>query len=378
MKNFLIADDSFTVRKVIEMLLKPLGYNLIFAESGEKALQSLKTSKVDAVILDYSLPDKDSTYISKEIKKYNPNIPVLVMFNGREHSGDKVLSLSQCDDIIEKPFDSQTFLSKIENLKPKTEAILKKEEEEKVEKVDLSKEFLVSEKPTTESLDLDFGDEFVLEEKTSEPIVEELELELEPLELEEVKEEEELKVEELTIEEDKISKKDEISDTVTLEELLGEEIVMEEVAEEKEIKEEKREEKQLEEPNIDINEFFSDLNEILLEKEKPSVDKIFEEKRVKPVVEEVAKELKEIEEITPSEEELDIWDFEIPAEKEIKEETKLQTREEELKTNELLSLDRKELEKVIKEITYEVIEKVAWEVVPEIVDTILKDRFPKR
>ncbi|MCX7990986.1 MAG: response regulator [Proteobacteria bacterium] len=388
MKNLIIADDSFTVRKVIEMLLKPLGYNLIFTENGEKTLNAVKSSSADALILDFGLPDRDSGELSKEIKKQKPNLPILIMYNGKDYTGDKILSLSQCDEIIEKPFDSQTFITKIEGLKAKTGVITEKKEEQiKPAEKEFLKDIISSKEEPLESFELDFGEEFTIkeEEKAS---LEELDLSIvepeEVEELEELKDIEEIEVEELKIEEEKSPSKEEIGETVTLEDLLGEEIVIEEEVEKPQKKEKVEieqvpEEKKTEEPSIDINEFFSDLNEILVEKEKPSAEKIFEEKKVKPVVEEVAKELKEMEEIVASEEELDIWDFELPTEKEGKEpvEQVVETKREESKS-ELLSLERKELEKIIKEITYEIIEKVAWEVVPEIVDTILKDKFPKR
>lgn len=392
MKNIIIADDSFTVRKVIEMLLKPLGYNLIFADNGDAALRAVKSTAIDAIVLDFSLPDIDSARLSKEIKKYNPNIPVLIMYNGKEHTGDKILSLCECDEIIEKPFDSQSFLSKIENLKSKVTLVSGKESELELVDLELEKGEKIKEGVFEESLELDFGEEFTFKEgaKKKDMVIDEWEIgELESEDIEEVeelKDMEEIEVEELQIEEATPSEtKKEMAETLTLEDLLSEEVVLEEVTEKTEEKKEVEEKellvekKEEEETSIDINEFFSDLNEILVEKEKPSVGKVIEEKKVKPVVEEVAKELKEMEEIVPTEEDLDIWDFEVPSEKEVKEAPKVAPIvEQEVKKLDLHAIDRRELENIIKEITYEVIEKVAWEVVPEIVDTILKDKFPKR
>lgn len=381
MKDLIIVDDSFTVRKVIELLLSPLGYNLTFAENANKALEIIKSGRFDAIILDYGLPDKDGAVFSSEIKKLYPDIPVLIMYNGKEYTADKILSQCKCEEVIEKPFDSQSFLTKIYSLKEKTIVVEKP---------------IPSPEKMEDLFDLNIGEEFeVKEEKPTGPLEEKLEtkdigetIELEEVEelldLEEIKEAEELDVEELRLGEEITTPKEEmISDTVTLEELLSEDIVVEEVIEEKdkieiaETKKAEREETKFEEPSIDINEFFSDLNDILKEKDKTSAEKIFEEKKVKPMVEEVAKELREIESIVPSEkEELDIWDFEVP--KEMPEEKTEKPAPLEGEKPGLISLERKELEKVIKEITYEVVEKIAWEVVPEIVDTIIKDKFGKK
>ncbi|GAB4434008.1 MAG: hypothetical protein OHK0040_04890 [bacterium] len=370
MKNLLVVDDSLTIRKVIEMLLVPMGYKLTFAESGKAALELLKSGNFEIALVDLGLPDINGVNLSKDIKKSYPNVKVLLMQSAKEEIEEGKLRDSLVDDVILKPFDSATIISKLEELLAKTEVV------PEAEKVSLSEEEAFIEE--TFKLDLGVGEEFTMtpkEQKKEELEIEEIE-ELSDLEL--IEEEEVLSQKAETVSEEEIS----------LEDLLEEgEIKLEE--EPLIVKEEKPEE---EVAKVNIEELFSDLNDILAE--RGAAPRLPEErpkwmpKDVKPVVEEVAKDLKELETVREEEkpeelnieelEELDIWDFTPEEEKKEVQAEKPIAEPSFDKTFAPVETDRASLEKLIKEITYEVVEKIAWEVVPEIVDTIIKDRFGKK
>lgn len=368
MKNFLIVDDSFTIRKVIDMLLTPLGYRLTFAENAKKALELIKTGNYEVALVDKGLPDMDGLAVSEEIKKINPSINVILMINAKEELDEGKRKESMIDGIVEKPFDSQTFISKIDAIKDKVIPV----EKAKVEAVQLEKEAF--------KIDIGLGEEFEFKPAKTEELIEEIEELREPEEadietIEEVGELELIEEEPLP----SVAAKEEVVEEIQLEDLLEEgEIKIEEEPEKKETFKE--------EVNVNIEDLFSDLNDILKENKEPEIQKEpeipYKKMDYKPVVEEVAKELKELdtfiaeqEEEEKAIEELDIWDFEL--EEEQKPKPKPEEAQIEEKTPNLL-MDKAELERTIKEITYEVVEKVAWEVVPEILDTILKDKFGKR
>jgi len=421
MKKILIVDDSFTVRKIIELLLKPLNFELIFAETGKDAISKGLSSDAQLVIIDYGLPDLKGTEVSKQIKSQKPYLPVLLMTSSKEEYPAMRMQEGQCDDVIEKPFDSQTFLSKIETLIKKVKDMPIKEEEVKLKKkeelIELTtpSEFPIEKEPFT---DLNLGEEFTIEtqaeteltvqdEKKSD-ILEEIIDDLEVIEeLEELDEKEEIieetpletKIEDITLEEllSEESKGNELVETFEKEIEIPEVILEKEKIEIPEKEEEVKTETLVEEgKSINIDDFFADLNEILAEG-KVSKSPEVEKEMVKPVIEEVVKDLKEIEMITTHVEET-------KEEEEVKEETKIM---EEIKAKEekeiseediwnfdldltsqkqavleskdtATSIDIKQIENIIRELTYDIVEKIAWEIVPEIVDSIMKDRFGKK
>jgi len=55
--RILVVDDSLTIRRALELILKPLGYELDFAADGAQALERATAFTPDLILLDYVLPD---------------------------------------------------------------------------------------------------------------------------------------------------------------------------------------------------------------------------------------------------------------------------------------------------------------------------------
>jgi DNA-binding NtrC family response regulator len=76
--NVLVVDDELGPRESMRMILKPL-HNVFTAEDGVSALKTIKQEPIDLVTLDLRMPGIDGIEVLKEIKKYNPNIEVIVV-----------------------------------------------------------------------------------------------------------------------------------------------------------------------------------------------------------------------------------------------------------------------------------------------------------
>lgn len=81
MINILMVDDHSIVREGLRRIIEStLGMNIIAeASTGEEALELIFKEKYDIVILDISMPGKNGLQTLKEIKKYNNDIPVLML-----------------------------------------------------------------------------------------------------------------------------------------------------------------------------------------------------------------------------------------------------------------------------------------------------------
>jgi len=55
--RILVVDDSLTIRRALELILKPLGFELDFAADGAQALERATAFHPDLILLDYVLPD---------------------------------------------------------------------------------------------------------------------------------------------------------------------------------------------------------------------------------------------------------------------------------------------------------------------------------
>jgi two-component system cell cycle response regulator len=112
----LVIDDSPTVRKKLELELRPLNVIADGAESGEQALALLAQKSYDIIFLDIVLPGADGYEICKIIKRdqENKRIPV-VMLTSKSSPFDRFRgSLAGCSNYLTKPVEYAKFHAVVE------------------------------------------------------------------------------------------------------------------------------------------------------------------------------------------------------------------------------------------------------------------------
>jgi two-component system chemotaxis response regulator CheY len=120
--EFLIVDDSRPTRNLVKSYvadMKKIGEPCYFleAEDGEEALKLLKTRRVDFVLLDWHLSDKEMTglHILKIIRSTEnwKNLPV-IMISGDSDKQHVIDSIKNgANDFTTKPIDKKVFSEKI-------------------------------------------------------------------------------------------------------------------------------------------------------------------------------------------------------------------------------------------------------------------------
>jgi len=74
----LVVDDEPKLLEVRRLMLEALGYVVLVAESGEKALEIMRSRIVDAVVLDYLMPGMDSEATALGIRALNLVTPIIL------------------------------------------------------------------------------------------------------------------------------------------------------------------------------------------------------------------------------------------------------------------------------------------------------------
>jgi len=78
-KRILIIDDDDDFRKVLKEILIDEGYELIEARDGILGLEMFKGERADLVILDLKMPRMNGTDVLLELKRMEPDVPVIIM-----------------------------------------------------------------------------------------------------------------------------------------------------------------------------------------------------------------------------------------------------------------------------------------------------------
>jgi len=111
-KRILVVDDEKGLVKIIRLNLEQDGFDVIEAFNGAQAMEKLRTTLPDLVLLDVMMPDTDGFTVLKMIRQIG-NIPV-IMLTAKGEEDDKIKGLELgADDYVTKPFSPRELTSRI-------------------------------------------------------------------------------------------------------------------------------------------------------------------------------------------------------------------------------------------------------------------------
>jgi CheY-like chemotaxis protein len=80
-RRILCVDDDATMLDLLQRYLECCGFNVLTSTAPREGLAVLASEPVDAVVLDYLMPELDGLYVAGEARRLKPHLP-LVMFSG--------------------------------------------------------------------------------------------------------------------------------------------------------------------------------------------------------------------------------------------------------------------------------------------------------
>ena len=117
-KSILLADDSLTIQKVIELTFSDTDYELTTVSNGAEALAAVDRARPDLVMADVVMPGKNGYEVCEAIKA-NPtlqDIPVILLSGTFEPFDRDRAERARANAIVTKPFDSKNLLVQVETL----------------------------------------------------------------------------------------------------------------------------------------------------------------------------------------------------------------------------------------------------------------------
>ena len=117
-QHILIVEDEPSIAELISINLTHAGFSVLRALQADEALQLLRNTKPDLVILDWMMPGKSGVQFARELRS-NPStqaIPIL-MLTAKGEEADKVLGLDAgADDYVTKPFSPKELVARVKAL----------------------------------------------------------------------------------------------------------------------------------------------------------------------------------------------------------------------------------------------------------------------
>jgi len=111
-KTLLICDDELGVRESLKLILEN-DYNLDFAESGVAAIEKVRSTSFDGILLDIKMPVRNGLDTLEEIRTLAPDIKVIIVTGYQSvETAVKAVELGAID-YITKPFESAEVKEKV-------------------------------------------------------------------------------------------------------------------------------------------------------------------------------------------------------------------------------------------------------------------------
>jgi DNA-binding response OmpR family regulator len=117
----LVVDDEERMARFIRLNLEHDGFQVVEAYKGLKAIDAVRTSMPDLVLLDVMLPDMDGFEVLKMLRETSSTPVIMLTAKGEEEDRVRGLELG-ADDYITKPFSPRELVSRVKAVLRRTES----------------------------------------------------------------------------------------------------------------------------------------------------------------------------------------------------------------------------------------------------------------
>ena len=114
--KILVVDDEQAVRESLRRSLRFNGYEVLTANDGLEAVETVRAENPELVILDVMMPNMDGLEVCRTLRSEGWDRPILVL-TARDGVSDRVAGLDAgADDYLPKPFALEELLARVRSL----------------------------------------------------------------------------------------------------------------------------------------------------------------------------------------------------------------------------------------------------------------------
>ena len=116
--KLLLADDSVTIQRVIELTFADEDVQVLTAGDGEQAIHRVEADRPDIVLADIGMPKRSGYEVAAFIKGHAElsHIPVLLLTGAFEPVDEERAQAVGCDGVVVKPFEPQNVIARVREL----------------------------------------------------------------------------------------------------------------------------------------------------------------------------------------------------------------------------------------------------------------------
>lgn len=121
--KILVVDDEQAVRESLRRSLRFNGYEVLTANDGLEAVETVRAENPELLILDIMMPNMDGLEVCRTLRSEGWDRPILVL-TARDGVSDRVSGLDAgADDYLPKPFALEELLARVRSLVRRASAV---------------------------------------------------------------------------------------------------------------------------------------------------------------------------------------------------------------------------------------------------------------
>ena len=115
-KRILVVEDIEMNRKIVRIVLKAKGYEVLEAIDAEEALTMLQDGLPDLILMDIALPGLSGEELTRQIKASAEwcHVPIIALTAAAMKGEQERFRDAGCDDYISKPVDTHALVEMVE------------------------------------------------------------------------------------------------------------------------------------------------------------------------------------------------------------------------------------------------------------------------
>lgn len=112
--KILLLDDNKDLLLIVQIILKGQGYEIVQAGCIEEAAQKIKIHRPSLILMDVFIKDEDGREFCSQLKKDSETNAIKIILMSGIESDNNLLYNIGADDFMQKPFDYDDLLQRVQ------------------------------------------------------------------------------------------------------------------------------------------------------------------------------------------------------------------------------------------------------------------------
>lgn len=113
-QKILLLDDNRDLLQIVQIILKGQGYETVLASSIEEAILKIKVHKPVLILMDVCISEGDGYAFCNQLKNDPETSYIRVILMSGEDFNQRMISYAHADDFMQKPFDYNDLVSRVQ------------------------------------------------------------------------------------------------------------------------------------------------------------------------------------------------------------------------------------------------------------------------